>query len=60
MRIRRLEKEQVRKRGLPPPLLGWMSGGKLLFLTCSILDVSTLPDLFIFDRFISDRGRSQS
>ncbi len=29
-------KEQVRKRGLPPLLLGWTSGGKPLFLTCSI------------------------
>ena len=28
--------EQVRKRGLPPPLLGWTSGGKPLFLTCFI------------------------
>ena len=31
------EIEQVRKRGLPPPLPGSTSGGKPLFLTCSIL-----------------------
>ena len=31
-------KEQVRKRGLPPLLLGILnSGGKPLFLTCSLV-----------------------
>ena len=35
-RIEKQRREQVRKRGLPPLLVDWSSGGKPLFLTCSI------------------------
>jgi len=44
-RIHQVEIEQVRKRGLPPPLLGWDERGQ-----------APLPDLFFSDWFFPDWG----